>query len=126
MAKYLNESQDSKCRLFCREIAFVAFSTLFIKQQMSAFYPLGRGVRADIFLQEGFPKYSGEEKHYFVIWIDQESILEGRTSGKGIDTDLLTQLTCVKVFLSDAQPGWLEKGQDPGAGRWIFSDFFWD
>ena len=57
MAKYLNESQDSKCRLFCREIAFVAFSTLFIKQQMSAFYPVGGGVKADIFLHEGFPKF---------------------------------------------------------------------
>ena len=47
-------------------------------------------------------------------------ILEGRTSRRGKDTDLLTQLTCVEVF-SDAQSGWLDKGQDP-IGRQV--DFF--
>ena len=43
IVKDLNDSQDPKHTLFCREIVFVAIYALFFRQQMSVFYPF-RGV----------------------------------------------------------------------------------
>ena len=62
IVKDLNDSQDPKHTLFCRENAFVAKFTLFFRQQMSAFYPFrGGSPKADIgclftgFLLRGLP-----------------------------------------------------------------------
>ena len=43
IAKDLNDSQDPKHTLFCRENAFCRDLRAFFRQQMSAFYPFGGG-----------------------------------------------------------------------------------
>ena len=50
IVKDLNDSQDPKHTLICRENAFVAIYALFVRQQMSAFYPFrgGGSPKADI------------------------------------------------------------------------------
>ena len=64
IVKDLNDSQDPKHTLFCREIVFVAIYALFSDNKCLLFTRLGGGSpKADIvrfflpfFLQEGFPK----------------------------------------------------------------------
>ena len=66
VVKDLNDSQDPKHTLFCRENAFVAIYTLFSDDKCPLFTRLGGGgsAKADIvcfslpfFLYDGFPKH---------------------------------------------------------------------
>ena len=73
IVKDLNDSQDPKHTLFCREIVFVAIYALFSDNKCPLFTRLGGGVAQSghcllflpFFLYDGFPKYDLPVFHYF-------------------------------------------------------------